>query len=105
VVDLTQETSGPPAHRLYTDYVETGARGETATELWGSIPSTMGEANKLLGGIREAYGPIPDELEDLKKAMKANMRRLGVLTSKASESPTPSEAPASSSTRSPTSPA
>jgi hypothetical protein len=86
VVDLTQETSGPPAHRLYTDYVETGARGETATELWGSIPSTMGEANKLLGGIREAYGPIPDELEDLKKAMKANMRRLGVLTSKASES-------------------
>jgi hypothetical protein len=45
----------------------------------------MGEAYRLLGGIREAYGPAPDELEDLKKAMKANMKRLGVLTSKASE--------------------
>ena len=81
---MTQEDS-PLAHRLYTDYVENGARGETATELWGSIPATLGEAYRLLGGIREAYGPAPDELEDLKKAMKADMRRLGVLTSKASE--------------------
>jgi hypothetical protein len=85
VVDLTQEESAPPVHRLYTDYVESGARGETATELWGNIPATMGEAYKLLEGIKKAYGPVPDELEDLKKAMKANMRRLGVLTSKASE--------------------
>ena len=85
VVDLTDEESGPPAHRLYTDYVESGARVEAATELWGNIPATMGEAYKLLGGIREAYGLAPDELEDLKKAMKANMRRLGVLTSKASD--------------------
>ncbi len=85
MVDLTQEDNRPPAHRLYTEYVESGARGETATELWGRIPATMGNAYKLLGGIREAYGSAPDELEDLKKAMKANMRRLGVLTSKASE--------------------
>lgn len=82
---MTQEESSPPAHRLYTDYVESGARGETATELWGRIPATMGETYKLLGGIREAYGSAPDELEDLKKAMKADMRRLGVLTSKAAE--------------------
>jgi hypothetical protein len=85
VVVLTQEDSSSPAHRLYTDYVESGARGELATELWGRIPATMGEAYKLLGGIREAYGSVPDELEVLKKAMKTNMRRLGVLTSKASE--------------------
>jgi hypothetical protein len=85
VVDLTQEESSPPAHRLYTDYVESWAPGETATELWGHIPSTMGETYKLLEGIRKAYSPAPNELEDLKKAMKANMRRLGVLTSKASE--------------------
>lgn len=82
---MTQEESSPPAHRLYTDYVESGARGETATELWGRIPATMGETYKLLRGIREAYGSAPDELEDLKKAMKADMRRLGVLTSKAAE--------------------
>ncbi len=82
---MTQDENGPPAHRLYTDYVESGARGETATELWGQIPATMGETYKLLGGIREAYGSAPDELEGLKKAIKADMRRLGVLTSKASE--------------------
>jgi hypothetical protein len=85
VVDLTQNDNRPPAHRLYTDYLESGARRETATELWGSIPYTMGETYKLLGGIREAYGSAPDELEDLKRAMKADMRRLGVLTSKATE--------------------
>ncbi len=85
MVDLTQEDNSPPAHRLYTDYIESGARGETATVLWGRIPATMGKAYRLLGGIREVYGSAPDELEDLKKAMKANMRRLGVLTSKASE--------------------
>jgi len=85
VVDLTQEESGPPAHRLYTDYVESGVRGETAKELWGSIPATLGDAYRLLGGIREDYGSTSDELEDLKKAMKADMRRLGVLTSQASD--------------------
>jgi hypothetical protein len=85
VVDLTQEESGPPAHRLYTDYLESGAQGETATELWGRIPATMGETYELLRGIREDYGSAPDGIEYLKKAMKANMRRLGVLTSKASE--------------------
>lgn len=85
MVDLTQEDNSPPAHRLYTDYIESGARGETATELWGHIPATMGETYKLLRGIRDAYGSAPDELEDLKKAIKANMRGLGVLTSKASE--------------------
>ncbi len=85
MVDLTQEDNCPAAHRLYTDYVESGARGETATELWGRIPATMGEAYRLLRGIREAYGSAPDEIEELKKAMKANMRGLGVLTSKASE--------------------
>jgi len=84
-VDLTQEDNRPAAHRLYTEYVESGARGKTATDLWGRIPATMGEAYRLLRGIREAYGSVPDELEDLKKAMKANMRGLGVLTSKASE--------------------
>ncbi|MBC8223482.1 hypothetical protein H8E65_02765, partial [Candidatus Bathyarchaeota archaeon] len=66
---MTQQESSPPAHRLYTDYVESGSRGETATELWGRIPATMGEAYKLLGGIREAYGSAPDEIEDLKKSM------------------------------------
>ncbi len=85
MVDLTQEDNSPPAHRLYTDYIESGARGETATELWGRIPATMGETYKLLRGIREVYGSAPDELEDLKKAIKVNMKGLGILTSKASE--------------------
>ena len=70
MVDLTQEDNRPAAHRLYTEYVESGARGETATELWGRIPTTMGEAYKLLRGIREAYGSAPDEIEELKKATR-----------------------------------
>lgn len=85
MIDLTQEVKGAPVHRIYTDYVESGAQRETATELWGKIPVNMGSAYKLLGGIREAYDSIPDELEDLKKAMKTNMRGLGILTKKASE--------------------
>jgi hypothetical protein len=42
----------------------------------------MGEAYKLLVKKRGDYGPAPNELEELKKAMKCNLRRLGILTSK-----------------------
>ncbi|HUS78125.1 MAG TPA: bacillithiol biosynthesis BshC [Patescibacteria group bacterium] len=45
----------------------------------------MGGAVKTLEKIRAMYGPTPDSLEQLMKAMKAHMRRLGVLTSEAAE--------------------
>jgi hypothetical protein len=82
---LAQENHLPPAHRLYSSNVEDGARGHVAEELWGRIPATMGEAYKQLVEIRAEYGDPSDEIEDLKREMKSHLKRLGLLTSKASE--------------------
>ena len=82
---MDQENHLPPAHRLYSSYIETGARSEFVKELWGRIPATMSEAYKQLVEIRTEYGDPSDEIEDLKREMKSHLRRLGLLTSKASE--------------------
>ena len=82
---MAQENHLPPAHRLYSSYIETGARSEFVKELWGRIPATMGKAYKQLVEIRAEYGDPSDEIEDLKREMKSHLRRLGLLTSKASE--------------------
>jgi hypothetical protein len=85
VVDLAPEDVLRPAHELYASHVEKGASGGLAEELWGHIPSTMGEAYGLLKGVKSQYGEASDSLEELKRAMKSNLRRLGVLTSRVSE--------------------
>jgi hypothetical protein len=85
VVDLAQEDVLRPAHELYTSHVEKGARGGLAEELWGRIPATMGEAYSLLKEVKAQYPEASDSLEELKRAMKSNLRRLGVLTSHVSE--------------------
>ena len=82
---MDQENHLPPAHRLYSSYIETGAGSEIARELWGQIPATMGEAYKKLVKIRAEYGDPSDEIEALKKMMKNYLRGLGLLTSEASE--------------------
>jgi len=83
---LAQKDIKPPAHRLYTAHVEGGGPRGVAEKLWGDIPSTMGEAYGLLAGVMEQYGGTSEGLEELQGAMKDNMMRLGVLTSKASDS-------------------
>lgn len=45
----------------------------------------MGEAYGLLKGVKAGYGEASDSLEELKGAMKSNLRRLGILTSPVSE--------------------
>ena len=45
----------------------------------------MGEAYGLLKDVRAKYGRTSDSLEEIKRAMKSNLRRLGVLTSRVSE--------------------
>jgi len=45
----------------------------------------MGEAYGLLKGVKAQYGETSDSLEELKGAMKSNLRRLGILTSSVSE--------------------
>jgi hypothetical protein len=45
----------------------------------------MGEAYSLLKEVKAQYPEASDSLEELKRAMKSNLRRLGVLTSHVSE--------------------
>ena len=82
---MAQEDVLRPAHELYTSHVEKGVSGGLAEELWGRIPATMGKAYALLEGVRTQYGEASDSLEELKRAMNSNLRRLGVLTSHVSE--------------------
>ena len=71
--------SKPPVHMLYTEYTQ-GKKVSTALELWGTIPSTMGDAAKHLSTLRKAYGESPETLDELKKAMKSSLRKMGILT-------------------------
>jgi hypothetical protein len=45
----------------------------------------MGEAHRLLVGVRERYGAPYDALEELKRLAKGQLRRLGILTSRVEE--------------------
>jgi uncharacterized protein YllA (UPF0747 family) len=75
----------PPVQILYQKYTEKEPNGEYATRLWGKIPYNMAECHGYFGDIRANYGVMPDELEGLKKAIKNQMRELGILTSKVSK--------------------
>ena len=79
------EDNVTPAHLIYSDYVEKGLRGELATALWGRIPSTMGDAYKVLVEKRREY-TINDELEGFKKALKGLQRSMGLLTGRVEDS-------------------
>ena len=77
-------TDGPPVHMLYQKYVENEPGSDYATRLWGRIPHNMDECHGYFSEIRKRYGASPAELEELKKAVKNQMRRLGILSSKVS---------------------
>jgi len=81
---LSSENDRPPTNRIYFDHLHKG-HSDLAMKLWGDIPSTMGDAVKILQRIRESYGSPPDELEDLKGLMKDNLRKMGGLTPWVSE--------------------
>lgn len=82
---MSSEIERQPAHILYTEHIENREARGLALELWGNIPATMGDAYKQLVETRKAYGSASDALEELKKAMKGHLRRMGVLTSKVEE--------------------
>jgi len=73
----------PPAHMLYSGYLK--GDNTLAPQLWGNIPTTMGEAAKSLTKIRESYGEPPETLYLLQKAMKKNLQTMGILTKKTAE--------------------
>jgi len=74
-----------PAHLIYSDYVEKGLRAELAQALWGQIPSIMGDAYGALPRIRSKY-EASSEIEGFKKALKNEMRSMGLLTGRVKES-------------------
>ena len=78
-------SDNPPVHMLYQKYTEKDPSGEYAPRLWGRIPQNMAECYGYFDEIRAKYGTPPPELEGLKKAIKSQMRGLGILTSKASK--------------------
>jgi hypothetical protein len=79
------EEDRPPAHLLYLRHLDGGDPEGTARALWGRIPATMSEAYGLLSEVRRGYGETSDALEELRRVMKGQLRRLGGLTSKVEE--------------------
>ena len=78
---LTGQDTRPPAYEIYSDYVYSRGSHSLGRELWGEIPYTLGEAASLLPKIRSKYEELPN-LEALQRAMKNNLRKMGVLTNK-----------------------
>jgi uncharacterized protein YllA (UPF0747 family) len=72
------------AHQLYSRYVKGIEDSKIAINLWGKIPSTMGEAYGVLGKIRKEYTKPSPNLEILKKEMKRSLRERGLLTKRVS---------------------
>jgi len=81
---LTEE-QGKSVHNLYSDHVQ-GRGRPLAERLWGRIPADMSQAYALIKEVRGRYGATPADIEGLKRAMKAQLRRLGVLTGSVEES-------------------
>ena len=82
---MSEHDDRPAAYNIYSDHVRNRKSSGLATELWGHISYTMGEAAELLPKVRSEYGEVGDELEALKVHMKNNMRRMGLLTGKTRE--------------------
>ncbi len=72
--------SEEPANVLYQKYLDGDSEGKLAERLWGSIPRNSSEYHGLFITIRDSYGNFLPHLEALGKAIRADMRRLGVLT-------------------------
>jgi len=83
--ESTAENERRPVHVLYTQYVERGENGDIAERLWRRIPANMIEAYKALVDVRKEYGEPTEAIEGLKKELRNDLRRRGILTSKVAE--------------------
>jgi hypothetical protein len=79
---LTEQDNRPAAHNIYGNHVKERKTESLASELWGHIAHTMGEAADLLPQVKAEYGETTDELESIKGIMKNNLRKMGLLTGK-----------------------
>jgi uncharacterized protein YllA (UPF0747 family) len=73
------------AHFLYSNFVQGKLGSNIATDLWGDIPGTMGQAYDILKKIREGYQVTSPNLEHLKYELKKSLRGKGLLTKKVSD--------------------
>lgn len=74
-----------PPHRLYSRFVETGENRKLVEYLWDHVPLNLGDATEYAVKLRNDLGDASDRLEELKKAMKLQHRRWGILTSRVEE--------------------
>lgn len=61
--------------------MEAGENQRIVRELWGEVPFNLMEAAKLAADVRKGYGTLSDGVEELKKAVKHQLRRWGILNS------------------------
>ncbi len=74
-----------PPNRLYSNFIETGEHREIVERLWNRVPLNLAEACKIAAEIQRGFGETPDVIEDLKKVMKRQLRKWGILTSRVEE--------------------
>ena len=74
-----------PPNRLYSNFIETGEHREIVESLWSQVPLNLMEAHKIAEDLRSNFGEIQDRIEELKKAMKHQLRKWGILTSRVEE--------------------
>ena len=77
--------AGKPVHTIYSSYIERSENRNVAEKLWGYIPVNMIEAYEALRDVRMKYRAAAEDIEDLKRAMKRQLKGLGILTSRVEE--------------------
>lgn len=80
----------PPVHQLYSKYLYSSKMQESkeenyVRELWESIPTTIGQAVKLLSKRKPELETETEQLETLKKKMKNDLKKRGLLTESTKE--------------------
>lgn len=70
-----------PPNLLYSNFVETGINKELVEQFWNHVPLNLGEAMEYAVKLRNNLVDTHDRLEKLRKIMKTQLRKLGILTS------------------------
>jgi len=66
---------------LYSSFVETGIDKELVEQFWNHVPLNLGEAMEYAVKLRNNLVDTHDRLEKLRKIMKTQLRKWGILTS------------------------
>lgn len=75
------ESAPRPPNSLYSDYVEKGGNKELVDYFWTFVPLNLGQATEYAVKLRKNFDGAEDRLEELKKVLKKQHQRWGILTS------------------------